>query len=135
MRTIQLTQGQSALVDDADFEWLSQWKWFAVRVKKTNSYYASRREGKGHKSMHREVMGCIKGDGVIIDHRNHNGLDNTRANLRRVTSSENSLNRRDVVGTCWTAGKWQVYYRHQYVGRFATFDEAVAARRAVEIRT
>lgn len=41
MRKIPLTQGKFALVDDADFDWLNQWKWYALKTKTT--FYAVRK--------------------------------------------------------------------------------------------
>lgn len=60
MKEIPLTQGKVALVDDDDFEWLSQFKWYAVKFGRT--FYAVRQaprvNGKQRKIwMHREVLG------------------------------------------------------------------------------
>ncbi len=97
MKKISLTQGKFAIVDDEDYEWLSQWKWYAV--KKRNSFYVERRSPTDpctHKSskvsMHRVIMDAIKGKEV--DHINHDTLDNRRSNLRLCTASENQQNRR-----------------------------------------
>lgn len=85
MKTIPLTQGKVALVDDADFEWLSQFKWHAhlKRRKSTDNWYAIRSD---QKRMHRLMMGCM------ADHRNGNGLDNRRANLRPCSYELNNAN-------------------------------------------
>ena len=42
--------------------------------------------------LHREIMKCTAGDKKIIDHRNHNGLDNQLANLRDCTLEQNNQN-------------------------------------------
>ena len=33
LKEITLTRGQCTLVDDKDFDWLNQWKWYAVKTK------------------------------------------------------------------------------------------------------
>ena len=95
MKRIKLTQGKFALVDDADFEWLSQWKW--VSHKHRSTFYAMRHNENWSKTefigMHREILGLKRGDGKLGDHRNRNGLDNRRSNLRICTGAENLQNR------------------------------------------
>ena len=87
MKYIKLTQGQFAMVDDAVFEWLNQWKWSAD--KSENTYYALR--AKSSKvpriRMHCLIMGKRKSR--EIDHINDNGLDNRRQNLRFCTRATN----------------------------------------------
>lgn len=89
MKEIKLTQGQVALVDDEDFEYLNQFKWFAA--KNGNYTYARRNirvNGKRTKIfMHQVIM-----NGKNIDHANRNGCDNRRFNLRFSNKSENSMN-------------------------------------------
>jgi len=48
--------------------------------------------------LHRMVTGCVKGDGVHVDHRDHNKLDNRSANLRAGTRAENMQNQNSHVG-------------------------------------
>jgi hypothetical protein len=57
-RIIPLTRGKAALVDDADYEYLNQFKWHC------NTGYAYRsllRGNRGHIAMHRELMGDPQG--------------------------------------------------------------------------
>ena len=95
MKRIPLTQDKFALVDDSDFEWLNQWKWCAARDKKT--YYAIRKiPTNSHPRqiiirMHRQILNAPKE--MLVDHRNSNGLDNQRENIRLCTFSQNSQNR------------------------------------------
>ena len=82
---ICLTRGAFALVDDADYGWLSQWKW------RLNSHgYAIRTtcvEGcEKIFNMHRAILGAERLQ--YVDHIDHNRLNNTRANLRFVTRQE-----------------------------------------------
>jgi hypothetical protein len=93
MKTIPLTQGKFALVDDADFEWLNQWKWRAQKSNRT--YYAVREVCLGNKKrcsrfMHRLILDTPSEKEV--DHRNNNGLDNQRHNLRLCTHQQNGMN-------------------------------------------
>ena len=102
MREIQLTRGLMAIVDDSDFEMLSRWKWYAMKVGKLNGrpkYYAARTDYKTRKCvlMHREIM--IPSDILTVDHRNPDAtLDNRRQNLRLATNAENSQNQRKRLG-------------------------------------
>jgi len=96
MKTIPLTRDKVALVDDEDYDYLNQYKWYANKVGHT--YYAMR-EGSMSDSkrrrgilMHRIILDTP--DGVMTDHINRNGLDNRKANLRLCTSSENAKHRR-----------------------------------------
>lgn len=110
MKLIPLTQGKFAQVDDEDFEWLSKRKWYARKA--NHVYYATtsaklydnvRAKNGGLPSfeMHRMIMGCGYLDPRMIDHKDGNGLNNQRSNLRFATSSENNKNKRG-----WGASKF-----------------------------
>jgi len=86
MKEIPLTQGKVALVDDADYERLSKFKWCY------NDGYAVCKPRRGQKIyMHREIMQTPKG--MEVDHANSCGLDNRRENMRNCTRSQNQANR------------------------------------------
>lgn len=94
MKEIKLTKGQIAFVDDEYFEYLNQWKWFAVKSRDT--YYANRRikDSDGNIKaaiMHRIIM-CAKND-TQVDHRDSNGLNNQKSNLRLCSNGQNQMNR------------------------------------------
>lgn len=143
-RRIPLTQGRYAIVEPADYEWLSRYKWFAIKTER--GYYAVRAVSAQEEErrqyqirMHREIMGDIP-KGKIVDHRNQNGLDNRRSNLRNATSQENSWNKRKqkgrysskYKGVSWFKGegRWQARItkdsKQIFIGYFD--DEQEAAR-------
>ena len=90
MREIPLTQGKTALVDDEDYEGLSQFRWFAHKNGKT--FYAARSMNPGIVKMHRFILGVVDPK-IEVDHEDCNGLNNQRSNLRRATHGENQHNR------------------------------------------
>ncbi len=96
MKEISLTQGKFAIVDDADYEWLSQWKWQVYRDPGGRLWYALRsvREAgkKRHLRMHAVIMGSPASPNLTVDHRDLNGLNNQRANLRWATPSQQQQN-------------------------------------------
>lgn len=104
MKKIALTQGLFALVDDEDFEWLNKHKWYAHKGRANKSPYAvrksSRKDNNGKQkdiAMHRAI--AIKHqliqDYQMADHRDLNGLNNQKQNLR-LASHGNNLHNRSV---------------------------------------
>lgn len=116
MKSIALTKGRVAIVDDEDYEWLKEWKWHA-NGSGNKPQYAARRVFVGDGSrrskvilMHHFIMPRI--DGLYVDHANGNSLDNRRSNLRYCTMTENNHNlpaHRDggsqYKGVCWSENK------------------------------
>lgn len=81
-------------VDDEDFNFLNQWKWYANKFKHT-CYVRRVVRVNGRKSqiiMHRVILNAK--DKQIIDHIDGNGLNNQKSNLRFCTQSQNSANKR-----------------------------------------
>lgn len=86
---VPLTQGKVALINAADLPLVRGYKWMAQRHRKT--FYAKAKSGRLR--MHKLLTGVN-----LIDHKNGNGLDNRRENLRSCTPLENSWNRRGPKG-------------------------------------
>ena len=136
MKEIPLTQGKVAIVDDEDFEYLNQWKWFYAEG------YALRRvaglRGKQVR-MHREILRTPLG--LETDHINGNGLDNRKINLRICSNKQNQGNRK--IGQNNTTGCKGIWYdpkrkKHwraaiktnmhtKTIGYFSTAEEAAIA--------
>jgi HNH endonuclease len=91
---VPLTRGFVALVDDADADLVLPYKWYAARNR--DVIYARRKvriDGKQHDlGMHYAILPLQPG--FVTDHRDGNGLNNQRSNLRYATLSENAMNRR-----------------------------------------
>lgn len=90
---LELTQGQVTIIDETDLERVGRYRWCAYKVGKLTKRYYVRTKLNGNKltDLHRFITGAEKGQQV--DHRNHNTLDNTRANLRICSHKQNQQNR------------------------------------------
>lgn len=89
MKEIPLTRGAVAIVDNDDFEYLNQFRWYL-----NSEGYAVRDKRSGGKRtrirMHREIIKTP--DGMDTDHINNNRLDNRKENLRTCSRAENICN-------------------------------------------
>ena len=90
MKTIELSNGDKAFVDDEDLERLSKHHWWAQSRRKGKSV-ARAKIGDKCILMHRFIMNAQEGQ--IIDHIDGNPLNNQKANLRFCTTSQNLMNR------------------------------------------
>ena len=134
MRSIELTTpGVYALVDDDDYDRLSQHNWYLHQ----GGYAQSRIAGKTI-GMHRLV--CQPSPGLDTDHKNRDKLDNRRANLRECTRSQNHANQKKrrgsssrFKGVYWNkhARKWQAEIKangkYRYLGLFTDEKDAALA--------
>lgn len=150
MKEIPLSQGKVALVDDEDFAHLSQFKWHAYAGKRGTWYARAYLNGcsrKGSKAtkMHRLLLNAESGE--QIDHRDSDGLNNQRNNLRIATPQQNAANGRPRKGKFKgviierirkgraRTGEYYTRYRASitfnykeiYLGRFLTAEDAAYA--------
>ena len=141
MRTISLTQGKTATVDDTDYTFLNRFKWYAL--KKCHTYYALRNIAMGKNKqtieyMYRVILGLQPGDKRQCDHCDGNGLNNQLSNLRICTNQQNHQNqRKQTIGTSkykgvyWDRSKWRAAIRVNgkliYLGLFNLEAKAAQA--------
>jgi len=141
---IPLSQGKVAVVDAGDYENLCGYNWFARRS--GNTFYAHRSQDGTIIAMHREILKPPAG--LMCDHKDHNGLNNTRNNLRLCTAAQNQYNQRPQTGgtskykgVYWDENrrKWraEIGYggRLIHIGRFDYETDAAIAYddRAIEL--
>ncbi len=135
-------------MDEVDLDWLSQWKWHAA--KNGHTFYAMRRRSSKPRRtiyMHRVILGMQDpqtgentAPGIHTDHKNHDGLDNRRANLRPAAPTQNQANCRNsrpgtsrYRGVCWyrAKGYWTAYIRadgkREHLGCFRNEEDAAEA--------
>ena len=95
-KTIQLTKGLSALVDAEDLDIIQEHSWAALKTKRPDKFYAVSRIETKFVYMHHLILGSNR----QVDHRNGNGLDNRRGNLRFVTTAQNQMNKNKWIREC-----------------------------------
>ncbi len=138
MKSIPLSQGKVTLVDDEDYEWLTQWRWYANKGKLT--WYAQSTKSP-QVLMHHLIVGRPIW-GLQVDHRDRNGLNNQRYNLRIVTNAQNTRNKDRLrrnksgfTGVSWDKKqrKWRattsIADKPISIGRYDSIEEAVRAYR------
>jgi len=96
------------IVDDSDFEWLSKYNWSLEKLK-SGCYAKSFIGGKSVK-MHRLILG-LSDPNIYGEHKDGNGLNNRRSNLREATNSQNQMNKKPkgrsgYLGVNWHLGRW-----------------------------
>lgn len=109
MKRIKISGGYETIVDDDDYEILSQYMWSCNFDKHWNIRVV--RRGKVSEpcmaySMPRVILNCPKN--LVVDHINHNQLDNRKQNLRICTRAKNKLNSKQYRNS--TSGYKGVYY-------------------------
>ena len=126
-----------AIIDLDDVDKVKEYKW---HVNKSRGKYEYVISSKNNTKLHRLIVNAPKG--MVIDHINHNCLDNRKENLRLCTNQQNICNcevaknnKSGHKGVYWcnSRNKWQaqvtINNKTVYVGRYNTLEEAVEARR------
>ncbi len=146
---IPLSQQKYAVVDACDYKWLMGWKWHAFRNGKTNVWYAKRTINHPDRNpegilMHREIaLRAGLPYSPRYDHKDRDGLNNRRGNLRPCTVGQNCANkgkkrtkatsRYKGVSWCTTNRVWHaqimVNYKTINLGYFDDEEEAAEAYR------
>ena len=144
-RWIRLTKGCFALVDSIWYDFLMQWNWSAIVIGKKKLVYAIRgitRSGKqSFIYMHRVVVDAKPRD--IVDHSNHNTLDNRISNVRVADKTQSQQNRKPqsnnksgFKGVFWvdrrlTPGSWVARIKANgvdiHLGFYPTAERAAVA--------
>jgi hypothetical protein len=134
VKYIPLGNHQFAIVDAANFAWLNRHRWFLLGGR-SGLHYACRIERGKTIYMHREIMQTPPG--MVVDHLNHNPVDNREGNLENRTQPENARNTRRGRSQSGFAGvypyrrRWkaQIFSGGKIVYR-EIFDDPVEAAKA-----
>ena len=148
-KTIPLTRDYVTVVDNDDYEWLNQYKWYSACGRGGLIYAARniRRNGKRTMEfMHRIIINPA--ENMEVDHINGNGIDNRRHNLRVCTHSQNAQNQRPqkrnlsskYKGVYWRKRRkcWRAQIQNNgkkmYLGHFDNEEAAAHAYNEAAIR-
>lgn len=145
-RLIPLTQGMYSLVDEEDYERVSEYSWCAHKAK-WGMYYAVTNIDNKTVRLHRFIMNTVHRE-VFIDHKSLDTLDNRKSNLRPATNGENQHNTASKAGSSSQykgvsfdkgKNKWVANIRAKdvgyYLGSFLSEEDAARAydAKAVEL--
>lgn len=132
-----LPGGYIALIDTEDLDKLGNTRWYVLKTKYTNYALSDNHNTGKHIRLHRLILGYPKS---IIDHKNRNGLDNRKENLRLCSFSQNNANRiknktsvtkYKGVYLCTGGNRWAARVRFngdiKYMGCFKSEIEAAKA--------
>jgi hypothetical protein len=139
---VELSRGMYATIDAADLSIVEPYRWMTIvhTRGRRRSFYAGSNLGKeGMLLMHRLILSAP--DGMEIDHRDHDGLNNRRTNLRLATHAQNLFNKRPQKGRAsWFKGvmrsenvnrPWTAIItlngKHRRLGTHLTEEEAAVA--------
>ncbi|MFZ5669095.1 MAG: HNH endonuclease [Pseudomonadota bacterium] len=135
-REVPLTCGRVALIDEADWPLVEGSTWRSIRAgSKGRTLYAVTKRAGRQITMHQLIMPVQPP--LEVDHRNRDGLDNRRANLRPATHQQNTCNRSytraapGYRGARFKRGRWQAIVvrdaRQLHLGSFGSEVEAAVA--------
>ncbi len=121
------------LIDDDKYESIIKYKWHVI--KGCTTFYARKNDPLTY--MHRFIM-SMTDPAILVDHKDHNGLNNQIGNLRIATRSENMRNRRvkknsltGYLGVVKFKNKWGAFIRmdgkNKYLGLFSSKEDAARA--------
>jgi len=151
-RRIKLTRGRNAKVSPEDFAEINRHKWQAIN-NQGDTFYAIRgvyvNGRKKRLYMHREIMRppvsdiSQGGKRIVVDHKDGDGLNNTRENLRIATATANAYNRRKYRKKCNSKYKgvsrekgskrWRaiIYHKRRKI-HLGMFDSEIEAGKAYD---
>lgn len=131
---ISSINGMKYNISDVDWFRASEYEWSAIRY--GNKYYLRADINGKRIYMHRFILG-VSDSKVTIDHKDGDGLNNQRDNLRIATRSQNGANRSGegrgaskFIGVFWNKKKRYWYaqikcnYKRIYIGSAKTENEA-----------
>ena len=140
---IPLSCGFLARVDASDFQSLALHKWYQAtkRAKYRSYHYAARNDRLPDGRpvtifMHRQILALAPGDRRDVDHKDGDGLNNTRANLRIASRSLHSGNKRRQANKRTSrfkgvypnpGGGFRAQIKHRVLGRFQHEEDAALA--------
>jgi hypothetical protein len=130
MKTVELTKGYRAIVDDADYPTVSQFKWHAHEefhpdrtLRDVSACRGKKQEDGTYKNqqLSRFILD-IDDPKIEVDHEDHNGLNNQRYNLRVANHTQNDCNQRKQQGT---SSPYKGVTLHKHTGRWQAQSQTV----------
>lgn len=132
---------ERCMIDSEDVDRINNYKWYVKYERNNEPYCRNNKIGV----IHRFILGLQIGDSRVVDHINHNTLDNRKCNLRICSNQENicnsklsKTNKSGIKGVYWDTdrNKWHaqisINNKTKYLGRFTNMEDAIKARKDAE---
>ncbi len=143
MKSIKLSNGLLTTIDDNDYDIVSQYHWYAHKLRYTSYVRCDvwTHNKSKHLYMHRMILNAPVG--AEVDHINFDGLDNRRCNLRLCNHQEQTRHTRrsqGTRGTSWSKShnKWRAYIfyekKQHFLGYFKERSDAIIAYQIAAIK-
>lgn len=116
------------IFDKEDYDKIKDLTWQRL----STGYVMNQQFGGKATMVHRLIMDCP--EGMVVDHINHNTLDNRKCNLRICTSYQNLCNHKAKGYSKEKSGKYRAYLGKIHLGNFNTEKEAIKARKEAELK-
>lgn len=143
VKYIELTQGKRAIVDDEDYEKVAEFRyWWANKSSNGTRWYAWGKKDGGCPTVGLHWLIANPPAGFVVDHKDHDGLNNVRNNLRWCTHADNTHNSRirkdntsgykgvglhKFQGKIWWRARIAANGKRKTIGHYRTAVEAALA--------
>lgn len=129
MKIIKASNGTEIFVDDEDYDYLVKYNWYIHSYKSGNKYAETGNRGI---KMHRMILD-LNDKSILVDHKDRNGLNNQKENLRTATKSTNAMNKLangevNYKGVCIQRQRQRYFHKGSGEYRVANTSDKIRAR-------
>lgn len=125
---VPLTRGYISLIDDEEWQRVSEHRWHALPSKQhvyAKSWIRDEAGVQSRVGLHRFVMNLHPKDSAVVDHVSGDTLDNRKRNLRVCTVAENHYNRAKSLSPCTSVYKGVLFANKKWVAKICSNGKTI----------